>query len=423
MIHFITSLSPIDWVFIITIFALLTVDIRTYLQDDGRNHKSLSGQMTGVGILGTFVGIVIGLQEIDFSGSTDQAKDGIAHLLEGVKTSFVSSVVGLGAALGAEVVHKCKPQIFAKDGNEVADTLKDFMGIMESSFCDLKQSNQDVASSMDNLKLTMASESEKTRKALEIAIESLSKGASEEIISALQKVIQDFNQNLTDQFGENFKQLNEACLLLVQWQQDYQTSITESKGALELSAAAMNECSQQFEATLERKQEFVDVVSSTKDGIQDLNKAHESSIELAKNHADAINLQSKSIQDVQSVCVSFTEKIERLATQFHTLAEHSEVHNKKSHDTLKVNEDHFELARKMAEHLDSQLNQLATHQKEVNDSINATVKALSEGNSNLHGNLDQSLNELENSLSALTRDFAKAYNQYLNGLTRLGNIS
>jgi hypothetical protein len=32
-----------------------------------------------------------------------------------------------------------------------------------------------------------------------------SKGATEEIIKALQDVIQDFNTNLTEQFGDNFK--------------------------------------------------------------------------------------------------------------------------------------------------------------------------------------------------------------------------
>src|SRR5690606_18596035 len=38
--------------------------------------------------------------------------------------------------------------------------------------------------------------------------DALSKSATETVIEALNKVISDFNSNLTEQFGENFKELN-----------------------------------------------------------------------------------------------------------------------------------------------------------------------------------------------------------------------
>ena len=49
----------------------------------------------------------------------------------------------------------------------------------------------------------------------------MSKLATEQVIAALKTVIQDFNNNLTEQFGENFKQLNTAVLELVTWQENY----------------------------------------------------------------------------------------------------------------------------------------------------------------------------------------------------------
>ena len=48
--------------------------------------------------------------------------------------------------------------------------------------------------------------------------DTLSKSATEQVIEALKQVIVDFNNNLTDQFGENFKQLNDAVYKLVEWQ-------------------------------------------------------------------------------------------------------------------------------------------------------------------------------------------------------------
>ena len=50
---------------------------------------------------------------------------------------------------------------------------------------------------------------------LEEFAEMMSKSATEQVIEALKTVIQDFNNNLTEQFGENFKQLNTAVLELL----------------------------------------------------------------------------------------------------------------------------------------------------------------------------------------------------------------
>lgn len=49
--------------------------------------------------------------------------------------------------------------------------------------------------------------------------EIMSRSATEQVIEALKEVITDFNQNLTEQFGDNFKELNAAVEKLVKWQE------------------------------------------------------------------------------------------------------------------------------------------------------------------------------------------------------------
>ena len=66
-------------------------------------------------------------------------------------------------------------------------------------------------------------------------MQTLSKGATEEIIKALQNVIKDFNTNLTEQFGDNFKQLNEAVLKMIEWQNTYKDSVQEFEKQLNLA--------------------------------------------------------------------------------------------------------------------------------------------------------------------------------------------
>ena len=55
--------------------------------------------------------------------------------------------------------------------------------------------------------------------------EMMSKSATEAIIDALKNVIQDFNKNLTEQFGENFKALDSSVQKLVEWQEQYRGQV------------------------------------------------------------------------------------------------------------------------------------------------------------------------------------------------------
>ncbi len=55
----------------------------------------------------------------------------------------------------------------------------------------------------------------------------LAKSATEQVIQALKKVIVEFNQNLTEQFGDNFKKLDESVQKVLEWQKRYRAQIEE----------------------------------------------------------------------------------------------------------------------------------------------------------------------------------------------------
>ncbi len=68
--------------------------------------QNLGGVFTGMGIFGTFLGLVIGLWGVDLS-SSDVAvlKDGIGNLLNGISVAFVTSLVGIFFALLYGFIH------------------------------------------------------------------------------------------------------------------------------------------------------------------------------------------------------------------------------------------------------------------------------------------------------------------------------
>lgn len=68
----------------------------------------------------------------------------------------------------------------------------------------------------------------------------MAKNFSDNFIEALNKTIKDFNENLTKQFGENFKQLNDAVKELVEWQREYKSIVTATTDELKAINATFN---------------------------------------------------------------------------------------------------------------------------------------------------------------------------------------
>lgn len=142
----------------ITISIMIVVLFTISLRSTTRNYKN---EIVSLGILGTFLGIAIGLFQFDVT----DIQESMPSLLGGLKTAFITSGVGISFSILLSIL---KPQVAKK----------------------------------------------------------------EEILSALEEVVKDFNKNLTTQFGENFKELNSAVKNMILWQDNYKSYIVQSEQSI-----------------------------------------------------------------------------------------------------------------------------------------------------------------------------------------------
>ncbi len=201
--------------YIIVFFALLMLylayqDQKSFTKGQHADYKTL---MVSSGVLGTFLGIFLGL----YNFNTLDIDKSVPLLLDGLKFAFVTSIMGMGLSVFLSVIQKGK-ESSADDElgilSEISRKL-DPLNLMGNVATNTVQTNEQIKNFRmeirdEQLKLRNFIEDnfKKTNASLEEAIKTLSKGATEEIIKALEEVIADFNRNLTEQFGENFKQLN-----------------------------------------------------------------------------------------------------------------------------------------------------------------------------------------------------------------------
>ena len=91
-------LDPINIIFVLIIFVLGFLDHTT--------GKDLKSQIVSVGVLGTFVGIFIGLQAFNPEDIVNSVND----ILVGLKTAFFTSIVGMSVSTILSIVQKFNPK-------------------------------------------------------------------------------------------------------------------------------------------------------------------------------------------------------------------------------------------------------------------------------------------------------------------------
>jgi methyl-accepting chemotaxis protein len=370
-----TLAKAVTIVFIILIVCLAIWDMISYWDRQGKFHRNLKGEMTGLGILGTFIGIFIGLWEFN----ADAIKESIPPLLEGLKTAFITSIAGLTASVFITVLQTLIPSRYAKTGDPVADKVNTMIQSLDETMSGVKASQQAMTGEMSLM-----------REDMKEALHSLSEGASKEIIAALEKVIRDFNENLTAQFGENFKELNEACGRLVKWQEDYLDTIRTTTTALEVVKAALEAAESGVAEHNQRARELVDTLIEGRTSIE-------------------------TMREMLTLMQENSEGLEATLARVDRLIDAADTH---------------------AASLRTNLADVVTKQKELQGALHLTLSQVSQdlGGASSHatklvektresvelsdGHIESAHKNLQNALTSLTEHFGYSYQKYLEGLRR-----
>ena len=195
--------------------------------------------LTSIGIIGTFCGIVIGLLDFDI-----YVADSIDKLLDGLKIAFGTSILGLGSSITFRLV---RPLLSEKNTQEeigAAEVVNELKSISQALIGDQENS---LASELQKLRAQGADNALATKEGFAYLgrkfdefSETMSEAFSKAIIEELNSVIRDFNEKLTEQFGDNFKQLNAAVEKLVQWQENYRQQMDKLEASLNLAVSGID---------------------------------------------------------------------------------------------------------------------------------------------------------------------------------------
>lgn len=311
--------SEVTGVVLIAVFSLLTFLILVGAMGavkTGRRGKQVDiapTMMTSFGILGTFVGIVIGL----FAFDPTQIDSSIKGLLGGLRTAFFTSVVGMGCAMYFKWWEARQPVQAASE--ETPETIgpKEIFGVLRkqqelTSLLVQAVGGTEESSIVGQMKLLRTEVSDfrsghqraqqvfedKLWKQLQDFADMLSKSATEHVIDALRQVIVEFNQKLTEQFGDNFKRLDESVKKLVDWQIEY-------KGQMEKMIGLFDQGVQAIDATRGAVVEIKDKtgrIPADMQALAEVLSVNQHQIEELGRHLDAfVSMRTEAVKAVPEI--------------------------------------------------------------------------------------------------------------------------
>jgi DNA anti-recombination protein RmuC len=355
--------------------------------------------LTTVGILGCFTGIAASLLNFDASNVAES----VPHLLEGVKTAFLASLSGVGGSLIIRMRHYLqKKPIKQSSGTPKAASLDDVVAATQA--LQLSLSGSEEGSLLTQLKLMrqeQVDELRSLRTSFETFSQKMAEDGSKALIEALKEVIRDFNTQINEQFGENFKHLNASVEKLVIWQQQYKEELDKLQLMQKSSAEDLNNAASGLSLFIDRAANFAQTADALEITLKGLAQQHQ---QIEESQLSMIEVLSQ----MKDVTPQFSQKIDNMTESMSkgVMKIQADVGDVVKNFGVQVQSSSSEMKQLLTETLRKSQSDVNEELKKSMDSVRQSVITLDKG---LQEELTKSLESLGRQLASLSEKFVSDY--------------
>ena len=342
------------------------------------------------------------------------------------------------------------------------DNLKDYKNLFSNFSEESKNQSKELITAFKEFATYMAEENSKA------------------FIEALNKTIRDFNNNLIESFGSNFKQLNEAVIKLVDWQEQYKQIIettTENQKVIFDSFNGIEKELQTFTSETRNVNSIVSELSAlTKESMEqniklnetlnvfselnnqakelilnliEINNNVENDIKTFNNYSSELisnldsftnNLQtnfSQYIDDINkgikgstdNIIEIMQDSIKKIENNFNKSLENTDLKLKETSENIFIGIEKFnsDFSNSMKEQLDKFINNNENYSNEINKLLKNTIETMEDNERNNSKIIEENIKQIEKLNNALSnvlkehvdnieKELAESLNTSLNSL-------
>ena len=279
---------------------------------------SLPSLLPAIGLVGTFIGIYLGLVEFnpaDIDGS-------LPSLLAGLKVAFTTSILGIIGSLLVKFSTYFYPDLINEDE------------ISEIEFYKLFRKQNDLT--VETNKRLVALETQ-----FKDFASSIGDTTIEHLVDAIDRVMTDFNKKVETQFGENFKKFNEGLISLLKWQENYKNEveenlkiIREAKEILQLHETTSRNLNQVLDEFSLKTKSITTAIERVDAQHSNIEKSLQTFSEVSKQANEVIPTLEKQIQ---SLTRNLDEELKGVSENLKTLDEEMSSELQKALNVLAAN--------------------------------------------------------------------------------------
>lgn len=385
------TLAPEKFFILSLIYCVGLVLIPLFLKRiQGTN--SIANTVVTLGVLGTFIGIFIGLMGFD----VDDIEGSVPQLLEGLKTAFMTSIAGMIVSM----LVKLFPQIYGikvletdiKKDEANIETMISLLGKIEKSISG--EGETTLVTQVQKLRSSNSDGLDELNSSFNEFAEKVVADSTQSLIDALADVMKDFNSKINEQFGDNFKQLNEAVGKILIWQREYSERIEQMTKQFSRTLDGVGES----ERTLNNLVKQASVYQNTSSRL----------LELLNNLNINIDAIDGMANNAKSAFPTIQKQILELTENFSNAVKSSVRENNRMFETQKTA-------------IDSQINTMTISYQQLG---NQQQKLVSELNSRIENLMKDNANRITEQLQSLDEELATELNKALKSLgTQLTSLS
>ena len=406
--------------------------------------------MISAGIIGTFWGTFIALSEfprvVDSIPDVKAMVDSIPHVLDGMKTAFITSLIGLFAAFISKIAfiitpRKAPPPLPVeqdmkallkeiKDGiiGDADKSLSSQLSILQSEYRDsakeLKQAiagdtESSIAGQLTKLRneniqgfKTLDGLSETIKVSLVDNMKALMEQIEDVIVNQLTEQLKRTNDLLHEQlremldriekelfktFGEPFKQFNEATQAIKKWQEEHKEHVEQLTAAFRETAQGIGKIRADCESIPDTMQELARLMGELDERLKafaEMKTQAEQSFSSIKENLDAVG------NNLRAAAAGF-EGLEGTITQTY-----------KNAQTLAAK--HIAAANEHIEKVETEINQAINKVSESTQQMMEKSKSVSTQHTK---QMQEITLQVQNSIAQCTEDYTKAVSSVITEIT------
>lgn len=440
--------APINMVFLLVMLVLFIIGWVAIGRDDGHKPRhfidSIPTLLTSIGILGTFFGIVLALLAFDDS----DIKSHINDIISGMKTAFITSVTGLLLSIILKIwasIHQDKSENLDSDQVNASNILK----FIEHHLTEQTNTQKKTAVIHEELLQALTTHHEYIKQnnqqfaanlwdKLEETAQILTKSATEEVILALNQLIKDFNHQLTEQFGENFKQLNQAVFGLIQWQENYKQQLEQMQIQYQNhtnAVAATQQAIKNIHDNLSHIAHHTQSIPDSMERLADAIELNHTQIDTLYDHlATFADMKDKAVaalpalsKQIDVMLQGMDDASQKLTEQFHQIRQSIEAQPSIMQSTTQELKNTLErlvgqleidiknITEKHASNIQEQMNQLSNIAAQTLEDVSGSIEGqINNFNTAEAKKIESDLQQMGSALISMTSQFTKDYKELVN---------